>query len=151
MGLIRKGLKLKVFWEHPEAIGDYMTQWRMEVEAWGNIGASILKAGPNIDSHLENQMIDHFFHGEGADFILSPDQTSRYLESPAPRFDPEFDYGIGRENPSGDNDRIDRYDFDPQDWGERTYKAEVATRMAEVVGKIFGGEGYDVYLHKSCN
>lgn len=78
----------------------------------------------------------------GGDFRLTPEETARYLINP---MSSEFSYGIGRANP-GQNGRIDIYDFDPQPWRNRTFSAEVATRAANVIGNVFGGQPYDVFL-----
>ena len=111
------------------------------------VGASILSAGPGINSNFERQLINNYFFGEGQDFVMSQDQTSRYNQNPN---SPEFDYGIGRPNPNS-NGRIDRYDFDPQPWGRRTIPAEIATRMGRYIGDMFGGVSFDVYPNRSSS
>jgi hypothetical protein len=51
---------------------------------------------------------------------------------------------------SGQNGRIDIYDFDLQPWGNRIFSAEAATRAANVIGTIFGGQPYDVFLSSTA-
>jgi len=108
------------------------------------IGASILSAGPGINSDFERQLVGHYFFGNGKNFTMTQGQTCRYNQNPNSS---EFDYGIGRANPDS-NGRIDRYDFDPQPWGERSLGAEVATRMARHIGGTFGGRPFDVFPRK---
>jgi len=108
------------------------------------LGASILGAAPGINSGFERQLIDHYFFDEGRNFYMSPEQMSRYNQNPNSS---EFDYGIGRSNPNADG-RIDRYDFDPQPWGNRQWSAEVATRIGRFIGDTFGGVPFDIFPNR---
>ena len=106
------------------------------------VGTSILSEGPRIGSALEKGMVEHFFFGNGTDFYLSHSQARRYLRNPT---SDEFDFGIGR--PAvGSNGRLDRYDFDTQPWGRRSWDAEFATRTAGAIGEAFGGVPFDVFM-----
>jgi hypothetical protein len=103
------------------------------------VGKSILGLAPKINSPLEHNLIRHYFYGDGKPYYMTPGETSRYQQNPNST---EFDFAIGSANPDVTTDRIDTYDFNP---GNRDWYPELATRGAGIVGKLFGGEEFDIY------
>ena len=119
---------------------------------WSNMGIALFNLNWKVDSNFEQALAVQYFKGNGADYIMSPDEWGNFVAGVNSGNDTYYDQGIGRYAtiPEG-NKPVDLYDFSPFFSLGRSAFNNAGTMAGGIVGYIFGGNSFYVYPPKNNN